>query len=1036
MKKRLLSIFFIFLFLQTMQSQGNGGASFDMPYRNSLRFNKYIMNPTFSYVREDESFVTMYNKRQWIQFDDAPQTYFLNYSGRFRENNGIGVGLFQQNYGVFSSFGIVGNFAHNIILSRESEFTFGVNLGFLNSGLSTSRLVTSESNDNSLKNYQSNSSITINPGLNYGIGDFDFGLSANHLVLYNITNSALVSDDPSKSIQAHVMYTRYVERNNSFLEDSKITSLLRVEKFKDKTAIAAGGLIHIPRGLWAQVGYNTIFGISGGLGFTVAKRFSLGYNIEKGLGNLSNFGTSHEITLAYKIEGYGDYDDKKVIVKTKPKVTPKITKKTPAQLEKERQMELAIQAKTDSIENVRSQEEAAQRIKLAAQKEEENKLNEIKIAEQREKEQAIKAEEERKRRATMKIQLELDSINRIKLAQSDKINQAKEAAAAKARAIAEAKEKAEADKRRLAEEAKAKADADRLRKEKEAAEAKALRDRQEAERLRLEEESRNKSEAEKQRLAAEAKAKADALKAQQDAENIRKAKEAAEAKAKADAEKQRLTEEAKAKADALKAQQDAENIRKAKEAAEAKAKADAEKQRLAEEAKAKADALKAQQDAENIRKAKEAAEAKAKADAEKQRLAEEAKAKADALKAQQDAENIRKAKEAAEAKAKAEAEKLRLAAEAKAKADALKAQQDSESIRKAKEAAEAKAKAEAERIRLEEEAKAKANALNQQAEAERLRKEKEAADAKAKADADAALKAAAEANKTVEDKQIDYISQVIEDSKKNQDESLARLEAARLAKEKELKALRDENDASEKGIASSGTNVFQSSIAANRALEALKLEINENAKTQSDLLDQFQKLYNDRLKKVPNKNDLVNQNYLRTIEKLKLDKLNSDKLNASLIAQLEQIKIETDIEKKRRIKRATFDNSSDKFAKDRATLKRIKETTPKSTVPLTADDFDFGDTSQSSMQIVKNIDNVDKGYYAVLAVHSDEAKRDAFLAKAFAAGETNIDFFYDVNQSKYFIYYKKFTELQDATKEVETKGSKPYNGKTFVIRVE
>jgi type IX secretion system PorP/SprF family membrane protein len=956
MKKRLLSIFFIFLFLQTMQSQGNGGASFDMPYRNSLRFNKYIMNPTFSYVREDESFVTMYNKRQWIQFDDAPQTYFLNYSGRFRENNGIGVGLFQQNYGVFSSFGIVGNFAHNIILSRESEFTFGVNLGFLNSGLSTSRLVTSESNDNSLKNYQSNSSITINPGLNYGIGDFDFGLSANHLVLYNITNSALVSDDPSKSIQAHVMYTRYVERNNSFLEDSKITSLLRVEKFKDKTAIAAGGLIHIPRGLWAQVGYNTIFGISGGLGFTVAKRFSLGYNLEKGLGNLSNFGASHEITLAYKIEGYGDYDDKKVIVKTKPKVTPKITKKTPAQLEKERQMELAIQAKTDSIENVRSKEEAAQRIKLAAQKEEENKLNEIKIAEQREKEQAIKAEEERKRRATMKIQLELDSINRIKLAQSDKINQAKEAAAAKARAIAEAKEKAEADKRRLAEEAKAKADADRLRKEKEAAEAKALRDQQEAERLRLEEESRNKSEAEKQRLAAEAKAKADALKAQQDAENIRKAKEAAEAKAKSDAEKQRL--------------------------------------------------------------------------------AEEAKAKAEALKAQQDAENIRKAKEAAEAKAKAEAEKLRLAAEAKAKADALKAQQDSESIRKAKEAAEAKAKAEAERIRLEEEAKAKANALNQQAEAERLRKEKEAADAKAKADADAALKAAAEANKTVEDKQIDYISQVIEDSKKNQDESLARLEAARLAKEKELKALRDENDASEKGIASSGTNVFQSSIAANRALEALKLEINENAKTQSDLLDQFQKLYNDRLKKVPNKNDLVNQNYLRTIEKLKLDKLNSDKLNASLIAQLEQIKIETDIEKKRRIKRATFDNSSDKFAKDRATLKRIKETTPKSTVPLTADDFDFGDTSQSSMQIVKNIDNVDKGYYAVLAVHSDEAKRDAFLAKAFAAGETNIDFFYDVNQSKYFIYYKKFTELQDATKEVETKGSKPYNGKTFVIRVE
>ena len=199
-------------------------------------------------------------------------------------------------------------------------------------------------------------------------------------------------------------------------------------------------------------------------------------------------------------------------------------------------------------------------------------------------------------------------------------------------------------------------------------------------------------------------------------------------------------------------------------------------------------------------------------------------------------------------------------------------------------------------------------------------------------------------------------------------------------------------------------------------------------------LAEFNRLYNERLKKTP-KNDLINQNYLKTIENLKAEQVKAEQSNAALITTLEQIKVETEIEKKRRIKRAASLNDQDRYAQDMATLKRIKETTKVSSTPLKAEDFDFGD-NQSNMQIIKNNKNVESGYYLILAVHSDVQKRDTFVTKTVAAGQKNVNFFYDVNSSKYFIYDAKFDNLEEATQALETKGNKPYNGKMVIVKIE
>ena len=135
MKNYILHIVIFCCFIQQFHSQDGAVVAFDIPVRNSMRFNRYAINPTFSFVKEEDRYISFTNKRQWTTFEDAPQTYLFSYSGKFRENMGLGIGLFQQDYGVLTTFGGILNYAYSIPMGRESDLTFGLNAGFYTSGL-------------------------------------------------------------------------------------------------------------------------------------------------------------------------------------------------------------------------------------------------------------------------------------------------------------------------------------------------------------------------------------------------------------------------------------------------------------------------------------------------------------------------------------------------------------------------------------------------------------------------------------------------------------------------------------------------------------------------------------------------------------------------------------------------------------------------------------------------------------------------------------------------------------------------------------
>ncbi len=958
MKKILLFIAFFYGMHHELYAQTEDGVvSFSLPIRTSLKYNRFVVNPTFSFVREQSTIASIFSKRQWVQFDNAPTTYFASYSGRFLENEGVGLGVFKQNYGVLTTFGALANFAHNVVLEQDSNLTFGLNLSAYKSGLDAGKVIANGVSDPSLNTIPSNFLLTVSPGINYGTTFFDFGLALNNIVSYNFSTSNMLQDDPEKAVQAHIMYTGYLD-TYGFFDKSKFSTLVRSEFKKDKTVLSGLAMFSIPMGVWAQAGYNTLYGISAGIGMNITSSISIEYNFEKAMGGFDAFGSSHDIVLAYKFKNktyyYGDDEEEGALIK--PSEAPAKPSTT-----QPKQSTLLSPVDKANLEAARKEAQAArEQMRLA-------KLKEIADAK-------AKAEADAKAKLTADAKAKADAEAQQKAAlEKERLNKERLAAEAKAKADAEAKAKA------AAPTAAQKAAAEKARLAKLAADAKVKADAEAQEKA---------AEVERQRqakLAADAKAKADAEAAQKAAaEKARLAKLAADAKVKADAEaQQKAAADAKAKADA-----EAERLRQEKLAADAKAKADAEAaQKAAADAKAKADA-----EAERLRQEKLAADAKAKADAEsQQKAAADAKAKADA-----EAERLRQEKLVADAKAKADAEAAqKAAAEAKAKADA-----ETERLRLAKLAADAKAiaDAEAEKIRL------------------------------------AKLAAAAPVVKDDSAKAIDNLAKQAEESSKMQQSLIAQLDQKVANKAKELRDMKEENDLSEQGIVREPQEI-KSTSNDNAAIESLKSQIAGLNKMQEDNIAKIKNLFDDRIKKGASATDALSVSYLKSIDQLKAEQAASVQSNSKLVQTLENIKVAVEIEKKRRIKRANSLNDTDRLAQDQATLKRIKESTKVSATPLKESDFDFGE-EQSNMQIMKRVSNTPSGYYMIMAVHKDIAKRDAFLTKAVASGMKNVAFYYDANTSSYYIYSTMFDNLQEAQQEIKTKASNPSTSKMVIIKVE
>lgn len=302
MKKHILFIFLV-LSIVLAGAQEDPYVSIEIPAQNMLKFNRFMINPTFSTVRENKSYINAYHRNQWIQYDEAFNTYLLSYSGRVGDRTGLGLSLYSQNFGTISNFGVLANYAYGFRLAENTVFTFGLNLSYYKSGFDQNQSITTQP-DPRLAELQGNSLVSVQPGFNFAFGNFDIGMYAENLFDYNLKTSKSLTSFSEKTFSGHLQYTKQLKNSDGLLQNGRLLVLARGRKQPDRDLNLSGSLIlDLPRLGWIQGGYDDYYGAAVGLGFNLSKRISLGYTFERGVsGSTVNLGPTHEISFAYSFQ--------------------------------------------------------------------------------------------------------------------------------------------------------------------------------------------------------------------------------------------------------------------------------------------------------------------------------------------------------------------------------------------------------------------------------------------------------------------------------------------------------------------------------------------------------------------------------------------------------------------------------------------------------------------------------------------------------------------------------------------------------------
>ncbi len=275
----------------------------ESPFHNQLFFNRFLINPTFSLVRENKSYLNVLLRNQYASYENNNQNYYLGFSNKLDKNTALGLGVYGRWSGIIQEFGFNANYATAVQLGEKSALAFGTNVNYLSQGLDKNRIVTNES-DPILEEARKENKVTVEPGINLSLNKFDFGLYFRDLVVYNQTLNALETNLGVESITGTFQYSHTFKKATGLLANGRLMPMVQIgTNALGDVSYTGSVLLDLPAFGWLQTTYHDSYGFSSGIGVNLNKKLSLGYLMEKNLTQVGeNLGWNHELSLAYSFD--------------------------------------------------------------------------------------------------------------------------------------------------------------------------------------------------------------------------------------------------------------------------------------------------------------------------------------------------------------------------------------------------------------------------------------------------------------------------------------------------------------------------------------------------------------------------------------------------------------------------------------------------------------------------------------------------------------------------------------------------------------
>ncbi|SDQ69923.1 PorP/SprF family type IX secretion system membrane protein [Flagellimonas zhangzhouensis] len=274
----------------------------DFRQHNLTQFNASLWNPTYALDWNRPNAIAIWTRWQWQSIDGDPTSTFVNYTHQLNTSAVAGLGFLQHNTGTFLYSGANFNFANVFQLDENVQLMAGLNLFAFQQTVADEQFVPIDGiPDSELEGYEG-FKVTFSPGFRLLINQFNVGLAFENAFGFNVSGLENDSAEYFKMITGTLSNDFPIYISNG-LGDSFIRPVVYVKSVPiGDTQFGLNGLFSTSK-FWVQGGYNSFYGMSGGIGATISNSFSIGGLIEFGTGaDLKDEDSTFEILLSYNFK--------------------------------------------------------------------------------------------------------------------------------------------------------------------------------------------------------------------------------------------------------------------------------------------------------------------------------------------------------------------------------------------------------------------------------------------------------------------------------------------------------------------------------------------------------------------------------------------------------------------------------------------------------------------------------------------------------------------------------------------------------------
>ena len=271
----------------------------DFRQHSLTQFNASLLNPTYALDWNNPNSLSVWTRWQWQTIDGDPTSIFANYTHQLNEASVASAGFLQHNTGIFLYTGGNLTFAQTFQLDEGIHLMAGLNTFAFQQTVADEQYIQGDGIDPAALEDFEGFKVQFSPGLRLLVNRFSAGLAFENAIGFNVSGNNGESMENFQSVLGTLSNDFPIIISDG-LGDSYVRPVLYVKSIPNgDTQFGLNGLFSTSK-FWIQGGYNSFYGVSGGLGVTVSNTFSIGGLMEFGTDTLlSDEDSTIEIIASY-----------------------------------------------------------------------------------------------------------------------------------------------------------------------------------------------------------------------------------------------------------------------------------------------------------------------------------------------------------------------------------------------------------------------------------------------------------------------------------------------------------------------------------------------------------------------------------------------------------------------------------------------------------------------------------------------------------------------------------------------------------------